>query len=1745
MKSSNQHSIVFINQNLDTPGRAKSFFLVLSILVLVVITSSAQVTSSGVEGGRPAGSHSIDDFANVNLFNGNLNLSMPIARVGGRGGAGVTIPLTIETRWKLITGMNGEDTEYSYVPESMAGAFVNGAGKLTANITASDYYEGSCPGGWQPLVAKLVLKFTTSDGTTNQLRSVGNNGAPYSVAHCYQTQPKFNHGIEFVAWDGSGTRFISDTDVLSHVEVQGDVLSGYLVLPNGTKYRIDNGLTTWIQDRNGNRSTFTYVSGSSVYPNGFIRIDVVTDTIGRKIHFDYDQNEAPYGAHTKITFKGTGASDRIIRLTYKNLSDSLRSGTTNFPYFPVISDVWIPDGRKYTFTYSPYGLPARITVPTGGTYEYDYLVGVEPQTGGNINNGPPQINISERRIFADGITLAQKTVFRRTISSGSSITTVDEFDNQDKRLSRSKHHFHGDPTPKHLTGQDIYEDEDEWNKGREYKSEHYATDGTTLIRKSESEWEAGRSVTWNPYGAGNTTLYSNPRLSSVTVTLLDSSQVSRVEYDYDPTVTYNLRTDSYEYDYGSGQPGNLLRRSHTEYEKSSTYTTALVNILTLPKETWISSDPNGNTIVSRSKFEYDNYSTDSNHAPLRDRSNITGHDLNFGVGYSARGNITEVTSYADAQNQTGAVSAYSQYDIAGNLVKAIDAKGYASTICYNDNFGAPDAEARSNVAPSSLNGQQTFAFATSATNPIGYTGYSQYDYYTGARVDAEDLNGNVNTTFYNDIFDRPTQTISANNRPQFRKQSTIDYDDINRKTTITSDSKLYNDNLIKAESFYDQMGRTFETRQYETVLEYVVGLTEYDSLGRAYKSSTLHRPHLNEQPQWTTSTFDSLGRVTQVKTPDNAIVSRTYHGNTTTVTDQSLRKRSGSSDALGRLQRVVEDPTGLNYETTYQNDSLGRLRKTTQTEGSTTQNRYFMYDDLGRLIRAKQVEQNPNSNLAATDPITGNNNWSVGYVYDNNGNIISTTDANNRTTTGTYDNLNRLIVRDYSEPSMPDVTFTFDDPAIPHSKGQLTAITSSVSSTRYTAFDELGRIKSSQQITAGQTYAMPDYSYDFSGALVSQTYHSGRVVAIETDSIGRLSEVKSQMPTATERIYLSNISYNSFGAVEKARLGNGIWESAQFDPKRIQVTQVGLGASAGNTSFLKIDYEYGNLNLGTGAVIAGTNNGNLAKQTITVPGAGQSQGFSATQYYAYDGLNRLTTATENSSSGVQQPQLAWRQQFIYDRFGNRRFDAVNTTTLPANTGVYNPQIDVDTNKFTITDGYNYDNEGNLTSNPENQLFTYDSENRQTQVQNTASQSSANYYYDGLGKRIKKVVGDQETIFVYDAFGKLTAEYTDNQAVTFDGTKYLTADALGSPRAITDISGNVVSRHDYMPFGEEAFGGIGGRTAPQGYLPVSDGVRQHFTGYERDDESGLDYAQARYFKAKHGRFTSVDPLAASANLSDPQTFNRYAYGLNSPYKFIDPLGLAPCGVSGTTGNGKSCTQSDDEQNTVADDCDPKKPCPVKPPAIVETGLIVIDKDTGGSVTVTIGDWWSVPKVKGKSAWGWFLRLLGFDTGTGTSTPPTTTPLPTGTGTHPSSGTDAPSGDSPDSTAGDAATAAVATALAYARKKLNDLVNGEQYNGIVYRGGSDSNTNLTPRVGDLDGLSTFTKIEKATPRGGKYQGIDTSKLGSGLIAIKKGDHVSIRPRSAADLAFWMLHRGNPHPYTKAVDNAIVERNGRRPR
>ncbi len=163
-----------------------------------------------------------------------------------------------------------------------------------------------------------------------------------------------------------------------------------------------------------------------------------------------------------------------------------------------------------------------------------------------------------------------------------------------------------------------------------------------------------------------------------------------------------------------------------------------------------------------------------------------------------------------------------------------------------------------------------------------------------------------------------------------------------------------------------------------------------------------------------------------------------------------------------------------------------------------------------------------------------------------------------------------------------------------------------------------------------------------------------------------------------------------------------------------------------------------------------------------------------------------------------------------------------------------------------------------------------------------------YYYDGEGKRVKKVTDTETTIFVYSS-GKLVAEYS-TQLSTTPTVAYTTADHLGSPRIITNELGQVKSRRDFMPFGEELFIGVGDRSNNLAYGTSEDDVRQKFTGYQKDNEAGLDFAEARMYASNFGRFTAVDPLLASGRSANPQTFNRFIYVGNNPIIITDPSGL---------------------------------------------------------------------------------------------------------------------------------------------------------------------------------------------------------------------------------------------------------------
>ncbi len=110
------------------------------------------------------------------------------------------------------------------------------------------------------------------------------------------------------------------------------------------------------------------------------------------------------------------------------------------------------------------------------------------------------------------------------------------------------------------------------------------------------------------------------------------------------------------------------------------------------------------------------------------------------------------------------------------------------------------------------------------------------------------------------------------------------------------------------------------------------------------------------------------------------------------------------------------------------------------------------------------------------------------------------------------------------------------------------------------------------------------------------------------------------------------------------------------------------------------------------------------------------------------------------------------------------------------------------------------------------------------------------------------------------------------------TTYFHADHLdwrvstdGTPGSPT--YGQVNGQQGHSPFGESWYS--------------TNGNEFVFTSYQRDSESGLDYAMARYYDSSAGRFCSADPLGGDPD--DSQSWNRYAYVRNDPINMTDPSG----------------------------------------------------------------------------------------------------------------------------------------------------------------------------------------------------------------------------------------------------------------
>jgi RHS repeat-associated protein len=831
-----------------------------------------------------------------------------------------------------------------------------------------------------------------------------------------------------------------------------------------------------------------------------------------------------------------------------------------------------------------------------------------------------------------------------------------------------------------------------------------------------------------------------------------------------------------------------------------------------------------------------------------------------------RGNLTGRTDYFDVVTP-GSVTYNRKIDIFGNVVQQQVSCCNLDTYVYSGNtdWSSPDQVIKGDPNGVHITKLITTDFNTSQpsgeTDPNSLNTTFGYD-NSGRLNQASYPSGAIASAVYNDS----AQTVSRS----------LSYDDGGTQKLVTT-------SIV-----YDGLGRVIQ--QVDANGGQVN--TSYDAMGRV-ASRTNPFPAGGTPGPSTSYVYDALGRSTTVTLPDSQITQYSYNGNTVTVTDQVNRKTQKIIDGLGRVATVNEQDvsTGsLTQATDYSYDYLNNI--TQVNRGS--QLRSFKYDAIGRLTYENVPEQS-----ATINDGTGTL-WSSKYTYTTFNSVATRQDARGVITSYSYDAVRRLSQVTYNTvggvSTAPTVTYTFDsDPTYgTTANGLLVRVNvGSDYQERYT-FDSSFRIASAIRTIGSRTYTT-GYGYDQGSQIIQLTYPSARVLTLNHDSNGRLSGLSE---TSNGNTYLSNVAYNAAGQVTGDTLG-AVTEQFGYDVNRMELTSQKAGTVSPYTNRMNLTYGY---QASAGQMGSGSTAGN-AGQLMSV--SGTINGTTESAAYTYDNLSRVVTSNQTSNGASAQ------RRFGYDAFGNRSgvWDAtsggnqIQSITLQQSGGVPTDRIQSVTTTGTVS--YSYDAAGNVTNDGAH-TYTYDSENSLVSVDGGATGS---YAYDHQHRRYKTTVGSTVTHFVWEREHVL-AEHNGSTGASlidyiYSGSRMVAKLASGglsyfvderiSPSVILDASGNVSGRQSHLPFGED-FGESGSQD------------KHHFTSYERDSGTGLDYAVNRYYSAAVGRFTGADPAldrelnsrkttgcqpkekAVQAFVDDPEELNLYSYARNDSVNSVDPLGL---------------------------------------------------------------------------------------------------------------------------------------------------------------------------------------------------------------------------------------------------------------
>jgi len=459
---------------------------------------------------------------------------------------------------------------------------------------------------------------------------------------------------------------------------------------------------------------------------------------------------------------------------------------------------------------------------------------------------------------------------------------------------------------------------------------------------------------------------------------------------------------------------------------------------------------------------------------------------------------------------------------------------------------------------------------------------------------------------------------------------------------------------------------------------------------------------------------------------------------------------------------------------------------------------------------------------------------------------------------------------------------------------------------------------------------------DALGRITRQTAPDGSMITPAYNEAGLLnSETVTHTDPAVTTTYIQDIDYNEKGQRNRIRYGNDVVTDFYYDKETFRLIRL-ESKRQNNDPLQDLRYTFdpvGNIS-------------HIEDKNIPVVFF-NNQKVTGESTYTYDALYRLVESTgrennqvltfghkdnwndapfrEEMNPGDPMMMRNYIQQYRYDEVGNilkmKQQAAGNNWTRTYNYPAASNRL-ISTEVGTQT--YNtphHAQHGFITAMPHLEVMNWNFKEelvktiRQKRVDGGTPETTY-YQYDGQGQRIRKITENQagpgitptpkeERIYLtgYELYKKHSGANSGLQRISLslmdeghrfvmietrnqinDGTekhlvRYQLHNHLGSATLELDAAARVISYEEYHPYGTTAY-------QARNAVIKSAAKRYRFTGMERDEESGLEYHNARYYFPLLARWVTPDP----AGLIDGP--NLYIYGRNNPISYKDKGGMDP-------------------------------------------------------------------------------------------------------------------------------------------------------------------------------------------------------------------------------------------------------------